>query len=162
MYKDTKILMVLLLAILPLTTLLSARTVFAHDSGHYSSRDYRGDRGYYPYYPHYRHYNPVVRRDSYSTERYSRGGTRHEEDVVVDKHASYYSPGRNEAVTRPRTKVETWSSGPGQRTTREKTSWIGADGRPHSTTVTRDTTVDSWGDTHTETHVALRKVKPKN
>ncbi len=126
--------------------------------GYYHNR-YNEDQGYYP---RYRHYNPVVRRDYSSSERYRPDGTYHEEDKVVDRHSSYYSPGRNEAVTRPRTTVKSWSSSPSQSTTQEKTSWIGADGRPHSTTITRDTTVDPWGNSHTDTHVALRKAKPAN
>jgi hypothetical protein len=102
----------------------------------------------------------VVRREYRDSRGYAPDGTYHEENAVVDKHSSYYSPGRNEAITRPRTTVKSWSEGPGQETTREKTSWIGADGRPHSTTITRDTTSDAWGNTHTDTHVDLKRVKP--
>lgn len=123
------------------------------------------EHGYYPYYRSYhypRHYNPVVRRDYSSSREYERDGTRHEEDKVVDRHSSYYAPGRNQAITRPRTTVESWSNSPSQETTKEKTTWVGADGRPHSTTVTRDMTTSSWGDTHTETHVDLRRALPKN
>lgn len=134
------------------------------DPAQAGDREYRHERyrGYYPYYytPYYgpRH-NPVVRRDRYRTDEYAPDGTYHSERVVEDRHRSYYSPGRNQAITRPRTTVKTWSEGPGQVTTREKTSWIGADGRPHSTTVTRDTTVDAWGNSHTDTRVNLRKAK---
>ena len=127
--------------------------------------DYRRDRYrsyYYPYYyPDYgsRRYNPVVRRDRYNSGEYAPDGSYHSESVVEDRHRSYYSPGRNQAITKPRTTVQSWSEAPGQVTTQEKTSWIGADGRPHSTTVTRDTTVDRYGNTHTDTHVNLRKAK---
>ena len=126
--------------------------------------EYRSERygGYYPhYYPHYgyRHYNPVVRRDRYRSSDYAPDGTYHSESVVEDRHRSYYSPGRNQAITRPRTSVKTWSEAPGQVTTQEKTTWIGADARPHSTTVTRDTTVDRWGNSQTDTHVNLRRAK---
>ncbi|EKD40319.1 MAG: hypothetical protein ACD_75C00093G0002 [uncultured bacterium] len=148
---------VLVLSNITFGGLLSPTAVHAR----YYGDDYRYDRGYYPRYsPHYRHYNPVVRRDYHSSEGYAPDGTYHEEDTVVDRHSSYYSRGRNEAITRPRTTVKSWSEQPGQETTREKTTWIGADGRPHSTTITRDTTEDQWGNTHTETHVDLRKVKP--
>lgn len=121
------------------------------------SNDYGYNRGYYP---EYRHSNPVVRRDFYSTEGYAPDGTYHEDDTVVDRHSSYYSRGRNQAITKPRTTIRSWSNIPGQETTREKTTWIGADGRPHSTTITRDTTVDRWGNTHTDTHVDLKRAKP--
>jgi len=150
------LLAVLVLSNVVLGGFLSPPSVSA--GGHYYD-GYRHDQGYYP---RYRQYNPVVRRDYYSSERYRPDGTYHEEDKVVDRHSSYYSPGRNEAITRPRTTVESWGSSPSQRTTQEKTSWVGADGRPHSTTITRDTTVDPWGNSHTDTHVALRKVKPAN
>ena len=139
--------------------LLSHQTVYAQSY----ERDYRYNRGYYPLYRPFsnnRHHNPVVRRDYYGSEGYAPDGTYHEKDTVVDKHSSYYSPGRNEAVTRPRTTVKSWSNSPGQETTREKTTWIGADGRPHSTTITRETNEDRWGNTHTDTHVQLRKAKP--
>ncbi len=126
--------------------------------------EYRHERsrGYYPHYsPYYgyRHNNPVVRRDRYSSGEHAPDGTYHSESVVEDRHRSYYSPGRNQAITKPRTEVRTWSETPHQETTQEKTTWIGADGRPHSTTVTRDTTVDRWGNTHTDTQVNLRKAK---
>ncbi|KJS03018.1 MAG: hypothetical protein VR65_01800 [Desulfobulbaceae bacterium BRH_c16a] len=132
---------------------------------HHNDDDYGYNRGYYPtyrYYPQYRYRakNPVVRRDYHSTEQYAPDGTIHEEETVVDRHSSYYSRGRNEAITRPRTTVKSWSNKPGQETTREKTTWIGADGRPHSTTVTRDTSVDRWGNTRTDTYVNLKKAKP--
>ncbi|MCA9448037.1 MAG: hypothetical protein KC931_13050, partial [Candidatus Omnitrophica bacterium] len=38
----------------------------------------------------------------------------------------------------------------------EHTSWIGADGRPHSTTVDKVTSQDIWGNTHTDSHVTLK------
>ena len=147
---------VLVLSNVFLGALLLPTTLYA-----YGDDDY----GYYPsyrrhYYP--RHYNPVVRRDYYNTREYESDGTRHEEDKAVDRHSSYYSPGRNQAITRPRTTVESWSNSPSEETTKEKTTWVGADGRPHSTTVTRDTTTNAWGDTHTDTHVELRRALPKN
>lgn len=154
MKKTIVLTMILMLSTISLGGLLliTSGCAYGYDD------DYGYGRGYYPYYR--QHYNPVVRRDYHSREQYAPDGTRHQEDVVEDKQSSYYSPGRNHAITRPRTKVESWSEEPGQQTTREKTKWIGADGRPHSTTVTRDTTVDAYGDTHTNTHVELRKAKP--
>lgn len=145
----------ILAALLVVSTLASGELVFAHD--YWRNYDSWNDRGYYP---QYRRHNPVVRRDYYGREGYAPDGTYHEEDKVVDRHSSYYSPGRNQAVTQPRTTVRSWSDGAGQTTTREKTTWIGADGRPHSTTVTRDTSEDRWGNTHTDTHVDLRRAKP--
>lgn len=153
----TKMVLVLVAALVTLGTLAYPTSSQAHDDDY---NDYR--RGYYPhYYPYngYRHYNPVVRRDRYSSGDYATDGSYHSESVVENRHRSYYSPGRNQAITKPRTRVETWSEAPGQVTTKEKTNWIGADGRPHSTTVTRDTTVDRWGNTHTDTQVNLRKAK---
>jgi len=113
-------------------------------------RDYAVGWDYYPTY------NPVVERDVYYDGHYHRDGTYHDEQTVEDRHASYYSPGRNEAITPPRTTVQE-SYGPGYNAEREKTSWIGADGRPHSTTIDRVTTVDPWGNTQTDTHVTLKK-----
>src|SRR3990172_11356404 len=43
------------------------------------------------YYPNYRPYNPVVRRDVYGTEGYAPDDTYHSENVVEDRHSSYYS-----------------------------------------------------------------------
>ncbi len=114
------------------------------------------------YYPYYRPYNPVVRRDSYNTEGYAPDGTYHSENTVEDRRASYYSPGRNQAITPPQTSVQSWNYGPGQQTTRERTSWIGADGRPHSTTIDRNTNMDQWGNTHTDTHVTLKRMSTGN
>lgn len=111
--------------------------------------------GYYPVYP--RPYNPVVEQNVYNKEGVAPDGTYHEEGVVEDRHSSYYSPGRNYAITRPQTTVETWNYGPGATTTRERTTWIGADGRPHSTTVDRNTQADPWGNTRTDTHVELKR-----
>ncbi|WP_154724899.1 hypothetical protein [Candidatus Contendibacter odensensis] len=108
----------------------------------------------YQYYPDY---NPTVRRDYYSSEGYAPDGTYHSEDIVEDKRASYYSPGRNKAITRPRTTVESWRNEPGQQTTRERTSWIGADGKPHSTTIERNEITDPDGNSHTDTHVTLKR-----
>lgn len=120
--------------------------------------------GYYPDYDppvhgYYRGYNPTVRRDYYSNGDYAPDGTYHSEDIVEDRRASYYSPGRNRAITRPRTTVDSWSEGEGQQTTRERTSWIGADGKPHSTTIEKNTITDSEGNTHTDTSVTLRKAR---
>ena len=145
-----------------LTTFAALAMPASSQAGDRDSR-YERHRGYYPYYytPYYgpRHSNPVVRRDRYDSGDYAPDGTYHSESVVEDRHRSYYSPGRNQAITRPRTTVDSWSEAPGQVTTQQKTSWIGADGRRHSTTVTRDTTVDAWGNTHTDTQVNLRKAK---
>ena len=140
---------------------VSPETSYAHSF----DGEYRYQRDYYPlyrpfHYQKYRHYNPVEKKEYHRHEGYAPNGTYHREDAVVDKHSSYYSRGRNHAITRPQTTVKTWSSGPSQQTTREKTTWIGADGRPHSTTITSDTTVDRWGNTRTDTHVQLRKVMP--
>ncbi|MFZ4791562.1 MAG: hypothetical protein ACOYMW_11845 [Candidatus Competibacteraceae bacterium] len=120
--------------------------------------------GYYPDYDppargYYRGHNPTVRRDYYSNGDYAPDGTYHSEDTVENRRASYYSPGRNRAITRPQTTVDSWSEGEGQQTTRERTSWIGADGKPHSTTIEKDTTTDSEGNTHTDTSVTLRKAR---
>ncbi len=141
--------------------MVSPQLLYAHSW----DRDYRYERNYYPlyrpfHYQKYRHYNPVVKREYHRFEGYAPDGTYHQENEVVDKHSSYYSRGRNHAITRPHITVKTWSDRPNQHTTQEKTTWIGADGRPHSTTVTRDTSVDRWGNTHTDTHVRLRKVAP--
>lgn len=111
------------------------------------------------YYPTYVPRNPVVRRDAHGSGGYAPDGTYHSEDTVEDRHSSYYSPGRNEAITRPNTTVDSWNYGPGMNRTRERTSWIGADGRPHSTTINRTQAVDPWGNTHTDTQVDLKKVK---
>lgn len=140
---------ILTLSIVSSAGLLAPRMLYAHENWY--NRDY---------YPQYRHNNPVVRREYNSTQGFAPDGTYHEEDTVVDKHSSYYSRGRNQAITQPRTTVRSWSNGPGRETTREKTTWIGADRRPHSTTITRDTTEDRWGNTYTDTHVDLKRIKP--
>lgn len=116
---------------------------------------YRYGRGY-DYYPYYRQRNPVVTRDYYREGGYAPDGSYHSEDVVEDRRASYFSPGRNQAITPPRTSVQTWNQGPWGSRTRERTSWIGADGRPHSTTIDRVTTQDPYGNTHTDTYVELK------
>lgn len=116
---------------------------------------YRYGRAY-DYYPYYRQRNPVVTRDSYQEGGYAPDGTYHGENVTEDRRASYFSPGRNQAITPPRTSVQTWNQGPWGSRTRERTSWIGADGRPHSTTIDRVTTQDPYGNTHTDTHVELK------
>jgi hypothetical protein len=105
--------------------------------------------GYYPVY------NPVVQRDVYQDGHGHYDGTVHRDTLVEDRHASYYSPGRNEAITRPRTTVRR-RGGLGFDQEQERTSWIGADGRPHSTTITRTTTQDPWGNSRTDTHVSLK------
>ncbi len=109
------------------------------------------------YYPSYRPYNPVIERKTYGQEGYAPDGTYQSEGVVEDRHSSYYSPGRNEAITRPRTTVESWNYGPGMNSTRERTTWIGSDGRPHSTTIDRNTQMDPWGNVRTDTHVELKR-----
>lgn len=171
--KAMKVSYLLVFAAIPLALLLAAAPAQSSDwsislwggggggyystspyyGGYYGNSGYYGNRGYYPYY---RPYNPVVRRDTYGGGGYAPDGTYHSEGVVEDRHASYYSPGRNQAITRPRTSVQSWNYGSGQRT-RERTSWIGADGRPHSTTIDRNTYVDPWGNTQTDTHVTLKK-----
>lgn len=107
---------------------------------------------HYGYYPVY---NPVVERDVYHDGHGHYDGTVHTDTLVEDRHASYYSPGRNEAITRPRTTVRR-RGGLGFDQEQERTSWIGADGRPHSTTITRTTTQDPWGNSHTDTQVTLK------
>jgi len=126
---------------------------------------YQGD--WYPHYtPRYRRHhrrwnNPVVDRRVDEDGHYHRDGTHHGESTVVDRHASYYSPGRNQAITRPRT-TTSYHNGPGYERERERTRWIGADGRPHSTTTDRVTTHDRYGNQHTDTHVTLKnKKQPK-
>jgi hypothetical protein len=115
------------------------------------------------YYPTYRRsyyptWNPVERRDIQEGGYYAPDGTYHGGTTVEDRHSSYYSPGRNDAITPPRTTVNR-HYGPGYVENQERTSWIGADGRPHSTTVTETTTQDPWGNTHTDTHVSLKNKK---
>ncbi len=113
----------------------------------------RYNRSYYPRY----NPNPVVRRDVTDRGYYAQDGTFHSDTKVEDRSASYYSPGRNQAVTRPQSTV-THSYGPdGTWRKQEHTSWIGADGRPHSTTVNEVTSQDIWGNTHTDTHVSLKR-----
>lgn len=136
--------------------------VYYYDDDYYEDYDYdyapsyRYRRGW-DYYPSYAPRNPVVDREAYGEGGYAPDGTYHSQDTVEDRHSSYYSPGRNQAVTRPRTTVDQWSYGPGQTRTRERTSWIGADGRPHSTTINRTDNMDAWGNTHTDTHVDLKR-----
>ena len=133
---------------------------------------YYGSGGYYnnyyqptPYYsqyntyPSYTPYNPVVRREVRTGAAYAPDGTVHSETTVEDRRASSYSPGRNEAVTAPRTTTSRVYTPDGRWVSRERTSWIGADGRPHSTTVDRETTQDIWGNTHTETGVTLKRTQ---
>jgi hypothetical protein len=113
-------------------------------------------RGSGPYYPNY---NPVVRRDVDGGTYYAPDGTVHSEETVEDRHSSYYSPGRNEAITPPRTSTSYHYGPDGSYHTRERTTWIGADGRPHSTTIDQNTSQDIWGNTHTDTHVSLKNKK---
>jgi len=103
--------------------------------------------GYYP-----RYWNPVEHRDIRYRENFDRRGNVHSESTVEDRHSSYYSPGRNEAITPPqRTIRRDWRGNEIDRTT-----WIGADGQPHSTTIRQETRQDRWGNTHTDTHVDLK------
>lgn len=120
---------------------------------HYRYRDWTPRSIHYDYYPVY---NPIVERDVYRDGHVHYDGTVHSDTLVEDRHASYYSPGRNEAITRPRTTVRR-RGGLGFDQEQERTSWIGADGRPHSTTVTRTTTQDRWGNSHTDTQVTLKR-----
>jgi len=116
---------------------------------------YHGGGRYYPSY----NPNPVVRRDVVDRGYYDQYGNFHSDTTVEDRRASYYSPGRNQAITRPQTTV-THSYGPdGTWRKQEHTSWIGADGRPHSTTVQENTSTDIWGNTHTDRHVTLKRKK---
>jgi len=117
---------------------------------------YQQPRRYYPSGPYYPYYNPVVRRDVEEGGVVAPDGTVHSETRVEDRHASYYSPGRNEAVTRPETTITRRLGPDGQWRTIEHTRWIGADGKPHSTTVERETVQDIWGNTHTDTDVTLK------
>ena len=111
---------------------------------------YGGSGGYYP------NYNPVVRRDVEGGTYIAPDGTAHSEQTVEDRHSSYYSPGRNEAITPPRTSTSYHYGPDGSYHTRERTTWIGADGRPHSTTIDRNTSQDIWGNTHTDSHITLK------
>jgi hypothetical protein len=110
------------------------------------------------YYPDYRsRKNPVVDTDEYWEEEYAPDGTYHSEEVTEDRHQSYYSPGRQEAVTPPNTTEDAWTYGDGTVKSREKTTWIGSDGRYHSTTINRTTQMDDEGNTHTRTQVDLKR-----
>lgn len=101
--------------------------------------------GYYPVY------NPVVRRDFRQQGYIAPDGTFHAENTVEDRSASYYSPGRNEAVTQPQRTIRYAPNG-----SIDRTEWIGSDGLPHSTTIQRQTYQDGWGNTQTDTHVDLK------
>jgi hypothetical protein len=133
-----------------------------YGSGGYYNNYYQPVPYYQPqynYYPSYAPYNPVIRRDVIDGGEYAPDGTFHSRTTVEDRSASYYSPGRNTAVTPPRT-TTTRAYGPnGEWVNRERTSWIGADGRPHSTTVDQQTTQDVWGNTHTDTNVTLKRMQ---
>lgn len=110
------------------------------------------------YYPVYRYgNNPVVSTDEYDEGGYAPDGTYHCEEVTEDRHQSYYSPGRQEAVTPPNTTQDTWTYGDGTVKSREKTSWIGSDGQYHSSTINRTTQTDEDGNTCTQTHVDLKR-----
>jgi hypothetical protein len=119
---------------------------------YYQRPTYNRHRGLYPRYG----YNPVVRRDVDYDRHYSWDGTKHTERYVEDKHRSYYSPGREHAITPPKTRVYR-ERGRDYEVEKERTTWIGADGRPHGSEVEKITTVDPWGDSHTDTHVRLWK-----
>jgi hypothetical protein len=110
------------------------------------------------YYPDYRSKkNPVVDTEEYWEEGYAPDGTYHSQEVTEDRHQSYYSPGRQEAVTPPNTTEDAWTYGDGTVKSRERTTWIGSDGRYHSTTINRTTQTDEEGNSHTETHVDLKR-----
>jgi len=129
-----------------------------YGSGGYYNNYYQATPYYpqYNYYPNYQPYNPVVRREVRTGGGYAPDGTFHSNTTVEDRRASYYSPGRNTAVTPPRTTTTRVYGPDGTWVNRERTTWIGADGRPHSTTVDQETTQDIWGNTHTETNVTLK------
>lgn len=132
-----------------------------YGSGGYYNNYYQ-PRAYYPQYntyPNYQPYNPVVRREVISGAEYAPDGTVHEQTTVEDRHSSSYAPGRNTAITTPRTTTTRVYGPDGTWVNREHTSWIGADGRPHSTTVDQETTQDVWGNTYTETDVTLKGKK---
>lgn len=159
--------------------------ILVHDSGRNSSRSYkrwlreqrklerrlereqireakRQTRNRYSsgsdYYPDYRSgKNPVVDTDQYWEEGYAPDGTYHSEEVTEDRHQSTYSPGRQEAITPPNTTEDAWTYGDGTVKSRNKTTWIGSDGRYHSTTINRTTQMDDEGNTHTRTHVDLKR-----
>ena len=126
-----------------------------YGSGGYSSPYYQQ----YNYYPSSVPYNPVIRRDVKTGGEYAPDGTFHSNTTVEDSRASYYSPGRNTAITPPETTTTRVYGPDGRWVNRERTSWIGADGRPHSTTIDQETTQDVWGNTHTDTNVTLKEKK---
>lgn len=109
---------------------------------------------YYPYYPGS---NPVVSQSGWDAAYEESDGSIREEQVTEERHQSYYSPGRNVAVSRPRTTVNAYSPAPGHTRTIEQTSWRGADGKPHSTTVRRVTQSTPAGETFEQTHVTLKR-----
>ena len=111
--------------------------------------------GYYRTYRYYDPYNPVIERRVYEEGYDYPDGTIQEETRAEDRHESYYSPGRNEAITPPRRTVER-RYGPGYAETEERYEWIAPDGRRHSTTVERQTKSDRYGNTNTQTHVDLK------
>ncbi len=131
---------------------------YYRSGGHYNN--YNQPRAYYPQYntyPNNQPYNPVVRREVTTEGGYAPDGTFHDQTTVEDSRASSYSPGRNTAVTPPQTTTTRVYGPDGRWVTREQTSWIGADGRPHSTTIDQETTQDVWGNTHTDTNVTLKR-----
>lgn len=108
------------------------------------------------YYPRHNP-NPVVRRNQMSYDNPWSSGF-----VTEDRRASYYSPGRNQAVTPPQTNVYQQRLPDGSLRTNENTSWIGADGRPHSTNVDRVQTYGADGRLYENTHVELKKKQSRN
>lgn len=126
----------------------------------YQATPYYQPRTYYHSsnaYPTYGPANPVVRRDVTTGAEQSPDGTVQSQTTVEDRSASYYSPGRNTAITPPRTSNTRVYGPDGSWANRERTSWIGADGRPHSTTVDQQTSQDVWGNSHTDTNVQLKR-----
>ncbi len=127
----------------------------AREAKRYARNQYSRGSDYYPAYQDSR--NPVVSTDEYYEEGYAPDGTYHSNEVTEDRHESYYSPGRQQAITPPNTTQDTWTYGDGVVKDRQKTTWIGADGQHHSTTINRTTQTDEDGNTHTETHVDLKR-----
>lgn len=132
---------------------------YGYSQGYYQAVPVPQTYGQSYYYP--RPYNPVVRRDVTQEGYYGPDGTFHSQSEVEDKHSSFYSPGRNEAITQPRTTTRQYYGPNGTWQTQEHTSWIGADGRPHSTTIDKTTSQDIWGNSHTDTNVTLKKAPAK-
>lgn len=101
---------------------------------------------FYPYW------NPVRSANSYGGGYVAPDGSLHTDRTVEKRHWSYYNPGRNYAITRPETSIQS-DAGLDYSWDREHTRWIGADGQPHGTIIDRTTYYDPWGNTHTESEV---------